>query len=183
MGESNVEESKTDNSASQVLSQESSGNSLRNVWLKYRNISTGSGMFSGEQPSEKGIKQARSMGSFEVMNRTGIFSVRLAKNLSLDENMEKIPRTLSKVFENATPRCVEVPDADDDPIAAYCLNSSGKNKEGRLSEEIRQQKRQNHISKSTADDSDICVRDLEKLMFTKPNRASRGVDSVFSGDL
>ena len=137
MGESSPEESKTNNTSSQVLSQESSGNSLRNVWLKYNNISTGSGMFSGEQPSEKGGKQARSMGSFEVMNRTGIFSVRLAKNLSLDENMVKIPRSISKVFDNATPRCVEVPDAGDDPIAAYCLNNSGKDKEGRLSEEIR----------------------------------------------
>ena len=76
-----------------------SGNSLRNVWLKYHNFSTGSGMFSGDQPSEKASKRVRSMGSFEYINRTGIFSIRLAQNLSLDDNIVVRAKSVEKGYD------------------------------------------------------------------------------------
>ena len=121
------------------------------------------------------------MGSFEQINRTGIFSVQLVKNLSLGEHSVMRTKAIEQAYDQAIPDCLEVQDSEADLMMNLCQERLSKGgKDARLSEEIRRQKARNHYSKSTADESDVCVRDLEKLMYVKTNRVSKGVDSVLS---
>ena len=67
---------------------------------------------------------------------------------------------IDRAYNQSIPKCIEVKDKEAEVNESYLLNSSGKANKAVLSEEIRQQKAKNHYSRSTADDSDIEVRDL-----------------------
>ena len=108
--------------------------------------------------------------SFKSMRQCGLLSRNVIRQIQSDiVTVEALSRLQASEIQSASQhqleQSLEEKRAADEYYAEQLIDSSEQVKPARLSEEVREfNKQRNHFSKSTADESDLGVKDLECLL-------------------